>query len=256
MLVSTRLLFPNFAFTWLSIENKESILPTDIFQNLTQDIIKELKLEKGVESSMSVFLLEFEGKKALFDAGFFKDGSKGLLDRFSELRISPDDIDYIFITHFHWDHIAGLIDPNDNIVFKNAKVYVSKEEYDGWINKMPEDKNQIQKKITKIYEKQIIQFDFNDKLPLGIIPIKSFGHTPGHTCYRKDDILIVGDLIISEDIHFKYTDISTKFDNNKQESIESRKKILKYAEENKLLVAGMHLKLDNYSMYREYYKNK
>jgi len=58
---------------------------------------------------------------------------------------------------------------------------------------MPSEKNALQVKIMKIYEKQVIQFDFSDSLPLGIIPLKAFGHTPGHTCYRKDDLLIIGD---------------------------------------------------------------
>ena len=258
MYVSSRCLFPNFSLTWLSVLNKEDLLPTKIYPKLTEEIIKELGIEKGIEWSMSSFLLECEGKKALFDAGFFgKDNKehKGILDRLSELRISPDEIDYIFITHFHLDHIGGLIDEKDNIIYKNAQLYVSKEEYDGWINKMPAEKNAIQVKIMKIYEKQVIQFDFNDKLPLGIIPIKSFGHTPGHTCYRKDDLLVIGDLIHAQKIQIKYPEICSIFDKEvEQELIDSRKKILKYAEENKLFIAGHHLQYSNYSFYKEFYK--
>ena len=78
------------------------------------------------------------------------------------------------------DHIGGLLDAKDNIYFKNAKVYASKEEYDGWINKMPADQNKIQVKTMKIIEKQLVKFDFNDTLPLGIKPLKAFGHTPGN----------------------------------------------------------------------------
>ena len=88
-----------------------------------------------------------------------------------------------------------MLDAKDNIYFKNAKVYVSKEEYDGWINKMSTNKNGLQFKTIKIIEKQLVKFDFNETLPLGIKPIKSLGHTPGHTCYRKDDLIIIGDLI-------------------------------------------------------------
>ena len=258
MYVSTRCLFPNFSLIWLSVENKECLCPLERFPKLTEKLIKELGIEKGVEWTMSVFLLECEGKKALFDAGYFdrKNNSKGILERLNELKISPDEIDYIFITHFHWDHIDGLIDGNDNIIYKNAKIYVSKEEYDGWINKMPAEKNGLQVKIMKIYEKQVIQFDFNDELPLGIVPLKAFGHTPGHTCYRKDDLLIIGDLIHGEKIQFKYPEICANFDSDEKNSIDSRKKILKYAEENKLLIAGHHLQFTNYSMYREFYKNK
>ena len=108
----------------------------------------------------------------------------------------------------------------------------------------------------KICEKQVIQFDFKDTLPLGIIPMEAFGHTPGHTCFRKDDLLIIGDLIHGEKVQFKYPEICANFDYDEKDSIDSRKKILKYAEENKLLIAGMHLQYSNSSMYREFYKNK
>ena len=93
-----------------------------------------------------------------------------------------------------------MLNAKDNIYFKNAKVYVSKEEYDGWINKMPTNKNGLQFKTIKIIEKQLVKFDFNDSLPLGIKPIKSFGYTLGHTCCRRDDLIIIKDLIHSQDI--------------------------------------------------------
>ena len=256
MYVSTRCLFPNFAIVWLSGMNEAKVSPTTLFPKLTPELIKELGLEKGIEGSMSAFLLEAEGKKALFDTGLNEKASKGIPDRLKELKISPDEIDYIFITHFHGDHIGGLLDANDNIAYKNAKIYVAKEEYDGWINKMPSDKNALQVKTMKICEKQVIQFDFNDTLPLGVKPIQAFGHTPGHTVYKKDDLLIIGDLIHGEKLQIKYPEICATYDHDEKGSIESRKKILKYAEENKLLVAGMHLQYSNSSMYREFYKNK
>lgn len=254
MYVSTRCLFPNFAITWLSVKNEPMLFPTKIFPKLTPEIIKELNIEKGIESSMSAFLLEAEGKKALFDTGLNESASKGIPDRFKELKITPDEIDYIFITHFHEDHIGGLLDSKDNIVYKNAKVYVSKEEYDGWINKMPSDKNSFQVKAMKKYENQLIQFDFSDTLPLDIKPIRAFGHTPGHTCFRKDDLLIIGDLMHAEILQFKYPEIGGAYEYDEALSIESRKNIIKYAQDNKLLIAGMHLQYSNSSMHREFYK--
>jgi len=254
MNVSTRCLFPNFSLVWLSGNNEPSLLPTSFFPKLTPEIIKELDLENGIETSMSAFLLEAEGKKALFDVGLSEESHSGILQRLEELKIKADDIDYIFITHFHLDHVGGFLDSNDNIVFKNAKVYVPKEEYDEWINNMPSDKNALQVKIMKIYEKQVVQFTINDTLPLGIKPIAAYGHTAGHTIYRKDDLLIIGDLMHGEKFQFKYPEICAFFDQDESKSIETRKNILKYAEDNKLLLAGMHLRNSNSSMYRDFYK--
>jgi glyoxylase-like metal-dependent hydrolase (beta-lactamase superfamily II) len=254
MNVSTRCLFPNFSLVWLSGNSEPSLSPTSFYPKLTPELIKELGLENGVETSMSAFLIEAEGKKALFDTGLGEKMGGGIVQRLEELKIKPDEIDYIFITHLHLDHIGGLLNANDEIVFKNAKLYVPKEEYESWINNMPSDKNAIQVKTMKIYEKQVIQFTINDTLPLGIKQIEAYGHTPGHTLYRKDELLIIGDLIHGEKIQFKYPEICAFFDQDENKSIETRKNILKYAEDNNLLLAGMHLQNSNSGMYRKFYK--
>ena len=256
MLVSTRCLFPDFSITWLLGSDKMKMLPTKFFPKLTEDLIKKYGVENGLENSLSSFLLETEGKKALFDTGLNEKESTGIPDRLKELKISPDEIDYIFITHFHPDHIGGLIDKNDNIFFANAKIYVSKEEYDSWINQPDNEKNALPKKIMKICEKNVVQFDFGDKLPLGVKPIKAFGHTKGHTIFQKGDFIIIGDLIHGQDVQMEHPEICPFFDENEKDSVETRKNILKYAKDNELLVGGMHLKYSKCSMYRDYYKNK
>ena len=231
------------------------VFPTKLFKNLTDELIKQCGVENGIETSLSSFLLEAEGKKALFDTGLNEKESTGIPDRLKELKISPDVIDYVFITHFHPDHIGGLITKDDKIFFANAKIYVSKDEYDSWINQPDTKENALAKKIMKICEKNVVQFNFEDTLPLGVKPIKATGHTKGHTVFQKGDFLVIGDLIHGQDVQWEHPEVCPLID-NEQESIETRKTILKYAKDNKLFVAGMHLKYSNCSMFKEYYKNK
>ena len=118
MFVSTRCLFPSFAITWLLGSDKTKAPTTRLFPDLSPELIKEYNVEDGVENSISCFLLEAEGKRAIFDTGFNEAISTGIPDRLKELKISPNEIDYVFITHFHRDHIGGLIDKNDQISFQ------------------------------------------------------------------------------------------------------------------------------------------
>ncbi|MFH1648500.1 MAG: MBL fold metallo-hydrolase [Patescibacteria group bacterium] len=54
------------------------------------------------DRSSSAFLLEADDKKVLMDCG------PGTLMRLSQVGVSVEDLDYIFITHFHADHTSDL----------------------------------------------------------------------------------------------------------------------------------------------------
>jgi len=54
------------------------------------------------DQSASAYLIEANKKKILVDCG------PGTLMRLSQIRVKPQDLDYIFITHFHPDHTSDL----------------------------------------------------------------------------------------------------------------------------------------------------
>ena len=68
--------------------------------------------------------------------------------------------------------------------------------------------------------------------------------------------MVIGDLIHGEKIQYKYPEICAVFDFDEKMSIESRKKILKYAEENKLFMAVHHLQFTNFCINKKFYENK
>ena len=75
--------------------------------------------QQGLKSDwgFSCFV-EVYGKKILFDTG--ADGNI-LLNNMKKLAIKPDDVEEVFISHYHWDHTGGL---SDFLKVNPVKVYI------------------------------------------------------------------------------------------------------------------------------------
>lgn len=75
----------------------------------------------GSGSKGNSTLIEINNKKLLIDVGF---SYKNIKERLEKVNVYPKDIDYIFISHDHSDHISGLkVFLNKN----NPQVFVSKK---------------------------------------------------------------------------------------------------------------------------------
>ena len=78
-------------------------------------------------------------------------------------------------------------------------------------------------------------------LPGKVVAMEAVGHTPGHTVFQAGKLLIIGDLIHGAALQLEHPEICATYDMDKQEAIKTRKKLLQYARENGLVIAGMHL---------------
>lgn len=228
----------NMKITWLGDNAQEKLMPISLFKDAPDSIIKQRQLQNGIPASISAFLVQTEGKNILFDTGNGFTDSR-LLINLQKAGLNANDIQYIYLTHLHGDHIGGMI-KDGKAVFTQAEVYVSKTEYDAWIN-TPSDKNLQQKQIMSIYKEKLHCFEAGDTLPGHIASIDAKGHTPGHTAYQKGRLMIIGDLIHGAAIQFDFPEICASFDMDKNEAIQTRKLLLKQAKSNKLIMAGMHL---------------
>ena len=228
--------------TWIQDNEGEKLNPRSLFSDASDSLFESLNLPDGIPSSVSTFLVKVDGKYILFDAGLGAFGGQ-LMNRLAALGVNPDSIGLVYLTHFHVDHIAGLVTKddagNDTKAFKNAAVYAGKVEYDAWMNDIP--KNDLQKNIMALYKDSLHLFAFGDGLPHGVLAIDAIGHTPGHTAFQLANLLVVGDLMHGYALQKDHPEVNSNYDIDKPKSAESRKRILQYARDNKLLMAGMHL---------------
>ena len=228
--------------TWIQDNAGEKLMPRDLFSDASDSLYESLNMPKGIPASVSTFLVQVDGMYILFDAGLGAWGGQ-LLNRLAALGVNPDSIGLVYLTHFHADHIAGLVKPGEagktEKVFKNAAVYAGKVEYDAWMNDIP--KNDLQKDIMALYKDSLHLFAFGDTLPHGVLAMDAVGHTPGHTAFQLSNLLVVGDLMHGYALQKDHPEINSNYDMDKAKSAESRKRLMQYASDNKLLMAGMHL---------------
>jgi glyoxylase-like metal-dependent hydrolase (beta-lactamase superfamily II) len=228
--------------TWIQDNDGEKLMPRTLFSDASDSLYNSLNMPDGIPASVSTFLVKVDGKYILFDAGLGSFGGQ-LMNRLAALGVNADSIGLVYLTHFHVDHIAGLVAKdeagNDTKAFKNAAVYAGKVEYDAWMNDIP--KNDLQKGIMALYKDSLHLFAFGDSLPHGVLAIDAIGHTPGHTAFQLANLLIVGDLMHGYALQKDHPEINSNYDMDKPKSAESRKRIMQYASDNKLLMAGMHL---------------
>ena len=207
-----------------------------LFPDAPDSLIAELGLEEGIPASISAFLVKTGGNEILFDAANGAPDSQ-LMPVLESLQTTADEVDYIFITHLHGDHIGGLLKEGE-AVFSNAVVYINKTEYDAWMA-MEGRQSEGLRNICSAYGERVKTFTLEDELPCGIEAVEAYGHTPGHTAYRVGDALIAGDVMHGTALQARYPEFSAGFDMDKEMSVKTRRAILKMAEEG-VKVYGMH----------------
>lgn len=233
--------------------NDDKFMPNSLFYGTTDSaLVNALSPSGKVEASISCFIIESKGKRALFDTGNGAENGGMLMQRLDSAGISADSIDYLFITHFHNDHIGGMT-INGQPAFSRAEVYVPNKEYKYWVENA--EPNGKAAKAMKAYAGRLHRFEYSDQLPMGIKPMAAPGHTPGHTVYQKGGLLIVGDLFHGLSLQLEDLRISPAYDMDRKQAIETRLKFTNYAKNNRLLTAGMHYPGNGTSDLKKYKKS-
>lgn len=161
--------------------------------------IKGLAFDDGKITS---YLFSLAGKKILFDFG-----SNDISD--DQLQT----IDYVFISHYHYDHICGLLN-RMHLLSSNCKIYMSRTTYEIFnlqIHRGNERAASVYNKMMKFYNENIHLAFFNKEYNEDGLTFKFYrsGHCfGGYMLYIKDSKT---SLFFSSDMDYHSAEIDRQY---------------------------------------------
>ncbi|MCW1950383.1 MAG: MBL fold metallo-hydrolase [Octadecabacter sp.] len=250
------------AFTLTSLSDGSLTLPASmvldpIAENDRDSAIAEFGIGEVMTPPCNVTLLQTGERNILFDVGAgpeFMSSAGFLLDALDEIGLAPNDITDIVFTHAHPDHLWGLVDDFDDLLFPNARHMMGQQEWDYWTN--PETIDTIDegrttfavgaaRRLARI-EDTITFFNDGDEILTGVAARATFGHTPGHMAFEvrqgTNAMMILGDCIGNDHIALAHPTWKTGSDQDMDMGAATRVSMLDQITSDQIPVLGFHMK--------------
>jgi glyoxylase-like metal-dependent hydrolase (beta-lactamase superfamily II) len=179
--------------------------------------------------------------------------SAGVLrDNLAAAGIDPKAVDQIVISHFHPDHINGIKDKGNDLVFPNAEIMVPAAEWAFWMD----DANmnaaegalkltfRNQRRIFADIAKRVVRFEPGAEVAPGVVTLPAPGHTPGHTVFAihssDQSLMVLSDTAQHPAVFARHPDWQAAFDIDGDAAVATRKKLFDRAAADRMLVTGYH----------------
>lgn len=205
--------------------------------------VKEAGAEKYLsesgfmKGSINCFIVRTGSETILFDTGLGFGANGQLPASLAAAGIDPGAIDAVVITHFHPDHVGGLVDKDGAAAFSTARLMVPRVEV--------EANPQAAMKFMAAYAGRLHTFEWDHAVADGVVAVDANGHTPGHTVFLIDNggvkLMIVGDLIHFGGIQLPVPDVAVTYDTDPVKAVAARKRLFDKAAAENYVIASMHL---------------
>jgi glyoxylase-like metal-dependent hydrolase (beta-lactamase superfamily II) len=208
-----------------------------------------------VPITFTVTFLKMGGRTIMFDSGTggqLAPTAGKLAANMKAAGIDAGAIDTILVTHFHPDHIFGLMAKDTNAqVYPKAQIFVPAAEYKWWTDparfaQLPEERHGLVKRIQATFPtwKNLAQVDGEKEVVPGIRAVPSHGHTAGHTVYLvgsgNDQLVNLADTSNIPALFVRNPGWHAAFDADPVEAEANRRKWFDRAVADRVVVVGYH----------------
>ncbi len=189
----------------------------------------------------------------LFDtglgAGARANGMGQLRDRMQAAGHAPEDVTIVVLTHFHGDHIGGLMEDGAP-AFPNARYVMGQAEHDFWtaderLSGPTEGAAQgVRANVVPLVENATFVSEGTEVVP-GITAMEAFGHTPGHLVFHLESdgqrVLLTADTANHYIVSLQRPDWEVAFDMDKAQAAATRSRVFDMVAADRIAFIGYHM---------------
>ena len=214
-------------------------------------------LKPPVDTSVNAYLINTGTKLVLIDTGagkLFGPTLGNLPDNLKAAGYQPEQVDEVYITHMHGDHVGGLM-AGDKLMFPNAIVRADQHDADYWLSQANLEKASAEMKgyfqgamaslNPYLAAGKFKPFDGATELVPGVKAVAARGHTPGHSIYvvesQGQKLVLWGDLMHVAAVQFAEPAVTIQFDTDSKSAALQRKRAYADAAKQGHLVGSAHL---------------
>ncbi len=193
-------------------------------------------------SGLNAFVVETGDRTILVDAGVA--GNMGpetgrVMANLGAAGFAPDDIDTVYVTHMHADHVAGLL-ADGEAAFPRATLRVHAADRAHF-----EGSDDTATAVLSTYGDRVETFEGETDIAPGLRSLPLPGHTPGHSGLEIADgdqtLLIWTDIVHIAPVQLARPDVGTGFDVDIDQARDTRARMLDRVSADRTLIAGSHI---------------
>lgn len=220
----------------------------DEILSLNEFLAEVHQLDEGdeYEFAYTCCYLKHRNKHILIDAGFDPDTTPGALE---SIDVSPEDIEFVLLTHADRDHVAGLLMPDGSLTYPNAQHVIGKELWDNLsdpatLAALDDERAAFYRKLVRAFGDHIQLCDGESEVVDGIRFIPNPGHRIGHAVYQfaseETPLIHTGDAFFHP-VFAEHPDWANVTDSIPDQAVESRKLLLARADESGATILSTHI---------------
>ena len=166
--------------------------------------------------------------------------------------IDRNQVDTVIISHFHGDHINGLLTPDNKPSFPNAEILVPAAEWkyfmdDAEMGKQTSDRMKgVFTNLRRVFDalsRKVTPYEPDKELAPGITSVASYGHTPGHNSHiiasGNSKVYVQAD-ITNLPVFVRNPGWHLMFDQDANMAEATRRKVYDMLAAEKMMVQGFH----------------